>query len=238
MGGSEWHLVAAVLGAVVGVVSGLAVPALVRALPEPAPDPDEDPDDFPEKVPYVELAGRRGLATGCAVAGAVAGGALGAMLGLGLALAWLLVLLLPGLALAVVDYVTWFLPSRIIWPTAALVVTLQTVAAVAWSDWRVLGLAGLGFVAVGGYYGLLWLVSPRLMAFGDVRLGALLGLALGPFGLPTLLLSVLAAAVVGALALVPLRRAGNTIRRHVPFGPFLLVGAVVAVVAGQVLAEL
>ncbi|WP_141013424.1 hypothetical protein [Nocardioides sambongensis] len=87
------------------------------------------------------------------------------------------------------------------------------------------------------YYGLLWLVSPRVMAFGDVRLGALLGLALGPFGLPTLILSVLAAAVLGALALLPMRRAGHTIRRHVPFGPYLLLGGVVAVVGGQVLAH-
>ncbi|WP_141013425.1 prepilin peptidase [Nocardioides sambongensis] len=185
MTGIDWHLGAAVLGAVVGVVSGLAAPAVIRRLPEPPPDPAEDPDDFPAKVPYVELAGRRGLAAGCAVAGAAVGTALGAVLGWTPALAWLLAMLLPGLVLAVVDYVTWYLPSRLIWPTAAVVLAIEGVAALTRSDPRVLGLAALGFVLVGGYYGLLWLVSPRVMAFGDVRLGALLGLALGPFGLPT-----------------------------------------------------
>lgn len=235
MGGVEWHLAAGTVGALGGVLGGLTVPAIIRGLPEPPVDPEEDPADFPAKVPYRELAARSRLGWGCALAGGLVGAALGALLGWSWALAWLLALVPAGLALAVVDYVTWYLPSRIIWPAAAAVALLEAAAALAWSDPAVLGRAAIGFAGVGGYYGLLWLISPRVMAFGDVRLGAVIGLALGPFGVPTLVLSVLAAAVVGAIALVPLRRSGKAIRRHIPFGPFLLSGAVVAVIASQIL---
>jgi leader peptidase (prepilin peptidase)/N-methyltransferase len=88
----------------------------------------------------------------------------------------------------------------------------------------------------------MWFISPRIMAYGDVRLGGLLGLGLGPLGLGQLVLSVLAAGVIGALAFVPLKVLGRTIKRdpskgplreHVRFGPFLVLGALVAVLAGQ-----
>lgn len=226
------------LAGAVGLLSGPIVPRLIAALPEPTPDPHEDPDDFPDKVLYADLAVRPRLAPGCAIAGAAAGAVLGAALGWNWALAWLLVLVPIGCALAVVDYVTWYLPTVLVWAGAAAVLLGELVATLALQDWRVLAAAAIGFLGLGGYYGLLWLVSPRIMAFGDVRLGALLGLALGPFGFTTVLLSVFFGALVGALALPALRLLGNSIRRHIPFGPFLLVGAVAAVALGQVVAAL
>ena len=99
----------------------------------------------------------------------------------------------------------------------------------------VLVLAGIGFVGLGAYYGLVWFISPGIMAFGDVRFAALIGLALGPLGVPVLVVSVLAAAVLSVLALVPLRVGGKAIKRKIPYGPFLAGGALVAIVVGQVL---
>lgn len=232
----EWHLVPGVACALFGVLAGAVVPRIIAALSEPEPDPTEDPDDFPDKVLYRDLAARPRLAIGSAVACCISGGLLGGVLGWGWALPWLLVLLAPGCALAVVDYVTWYLPSVLIWPTAAVVAVLQVIASIALAEPTVLVAAAIGFIGLGGYYGLLWFISPRIMAFGDVRLGALIGLALGPFGLTTVLLSVFAAAVVGVIGQPVLRAVGNSIRRHIPFGPFLVVGAVLAVVGGQILA--
>ncbi|WP_435771069.1 hypothetical protein [Nocardioides sp. SYSU DS0651] len=232
------HLVAALVGALVGLAGGLLVPRLVALCPEPAPDPDENPEDFPDHVRFAELAARPGLAWRSAVACAVAGAAVGGALGWEWPLAWLLPLIPVGCALTVIDFVTWYLPARLIRPSYALVAVLVGLAALVEWDWRWLALAATGFVALGGYYGLLWLISPRIMAFGDVRLGALLGLALGPLGLTTVLTSVVAAAVVGVLAMLPMGRRGAMIRRRVPFGPSLAVGAVVAVVVGQVLVRL
>ena len=228
----EWA--AGLVVAVLGGLSGLLVPLLIGAVPEPEPNPDEAAGDFPDKIPYADLATRHGLALRCVLAGAVTGAAIGLSLGWSWGLLWLVPLIPVGLALAVIDYATWYLPTALIAP--AYIVVAVLVGLVALLDHR-LGIAvwaGVGYVGLGGYYGLMWLVSPRIMAFGDVRLGALIGLAIGPFGALTLFASVFIAALVGVLALIPLNRAGNSIKRRVPFGPFLLIGALLAVVVGQV----
>lgn len=232
------ELLAGVVGVGAGSLGGLVVPWLISRCPEPEHDPDENPEDFPDHVPFVELAARPGLGWRSAVAGGVAGGLLGAVIGWSWALPWLLFLVPVCIALAVVDYVTWYLPSRLILPSYAVVVALEVVAAIALEEPRVLVLAAVGTIGLGLYYGLIWFISPRTMAFGDVRLGALVGLALGPLGLAVVVLSVLTAAVLAVLGMVPLRRGGNMIRRKVPYGPFLVGGALAAVVLGQVLATL
>ncbi len=226
------------LGLVLGALGGLLVPALIARCPEPEHDPSENPEDYPDHVPFAVLAARPGLRTRAVLACALAGGLLGTAVGWSWALPWLLYLVPVCCALTVIDYVTWYLPSRLIVPSWGVVAGLVVLAAVAVRDPGVVLWSLAGFAALGGYYGLMWLVSPRIMAGGDVRLGALIGLALGPFGPATWLLSVVAAAVVGVLALVPLRRTGNMIRRKVPFGPFLAIGALVAVVVSQALAAL
>lgn len=227
----EWA--AGLVVAVLGGLSGLLVPRLIAWVPEPAPDPDEASGDFPDKVPYADLAARKGLALRCALAGLVVGAVLGLSLGWSWGLLWLVPLVPVGLALAIIDYATWYLPTAIIAPAYIVVAVLVGLAAILDHRLGIAVLAGVGFLGLGAYYGLMWLVSPRIMAFGDVRLGALIGLAVGPFGLLVLFASVFAAALVGVLALVPLRRAGNSIKRRVPFGPFLLIGALVALVVGQ-----
>lgn len=230
------ELLPALVGALVGLLAGPLVPRLVRWCPEPEHNPEENPSDFPDHVPFADLAQRPGLVAGSAVAGALAGAALGASIGWGWALPWLLYLVPVGIALAVIDYVTWYLPSRLILPSYGVVVGLEAVAAIVLREPAVLVLALIGGAVLGLYYGLIWFISPRTMAFGDVRLGALLGLALGPLGLATVVLSIVTAAILAVLGLVPLRRGGNMIRRKVPYGPFLVGGALVAVVLGRVLA--
>lgn len=222
------------MGAVVGLCGGWCVPWVIAWCPDPATNPEENPDDFPDHVPFAQLAARRGLGARCAVACAVAGAGLGALLGWGWALLWLLPLVPVFCALTVIDYVTWYLPKRLVFCGAGLVLVLEVVATIALKEPSVLAWAGAGFVALGGYYGLLWFISPRMMAFGDVRLGALIGLALGPLGAGTLLVSVFAAAVLAVVGLLPMRSKGAMIRRHVPYGPFLVLGALVAVAVAQI----
>jgi leader peptidase (prepilin peptidase)/N-methyltransferase len=237
-------LVPALVCAALGAATGWFVPRLIALLPEPVADPGEKPGEFPDKVPYADLAAAPGLAWRCALGCAVAAGLLGGVFGWVWALPWLLFLVPVGCALTVIDYVTWYLPTRLVAPSYAVVAALVAVGAVAVRDWHVLLHAAIGWLALGLYYGLMWFISPRIMAFGDVRLGGLLGLALGPLGYGELVLSVLAAGVLGALSFVPLKLLGRTIKRdpdkgplreHVPFGPFLLLGALVAAVLGGTL---
>ncbi len=231
----DLDVAAAVVSGVVGLGGGLLVPRVIARVPEPVPDPDEDSEQYPAMVPFAELAARPRLALRCAVVCALAAAATGAVVGWGWGLTWLLFLVPAGCVLAVIDFVTWYLPSRVVWASAAVVALLELVTAIALGDVSVLVRAAIGAAGLGAYYGLLWFISPRIMAFGDLRLGVLIGLALGPFGVGTVILSTLAAGLLLLAGLLPMRLAGKMIGRHLPFGPFLVGGALVAVIAGQVL---
>ena len=78
-------------------------------------------------------------------------------------------------------------------------------------------------------YAINWM-NPAGLGFGDVRLGALIGLGLGWLGwryaVYGLLLAVVAATLTG-LALVALGRAGP--KTPLPFGVFLALGAAAAI---------
>lgn len=72
-------------------------------------------------------------------------------------------------------------------------------------------------------------IWPTALGFGDVKLLGLLGLLLGWFGWGVLLAGVFLGLLIGALvslALLATRRAGW--RTALPFGPPLMVGAVLA----------
>jgi leader peptidase (prepilin peptidase)/N-methyltransferase len=77
------------------------------------------------------------------------------------------------------------------------------------------------------------------MGFGDVKLAGLLGLYLGWLGWGELItggfLGFLFGGVVG-MGLMMVRRAGR--KSQIPFGPFMLAGALVAILAGGSLADL
>jgi leader peptidase (prepilin peptidase)/N-methyltransferase len=98
--------------------------------------------------------------------------------------------------------------------------------------------AGLGAVALFGVYLVAALVKPGGMGFGDVKLAGVIGLFLGFLGLPQLLVGAFAAFVLGglfSLGLLITRKAGRG--SGIPFGPWMLAGAWVGILAGQPLAS-
>jgi leader peptidase (prepilin peptidase)/N-methyltransferase len=79
---------------------------------------------------------------------------------------------------------------------------------------------------------------PRGMGFGDVKLAGVLGLALGWLGWGEAVVGFFLGFGYGALvsvALIALGRAGR--KSTVPFGPFLVAGALTAVLYGDVIAR-
>ena len=91
-----------------------------------------------------------------------------------------------------------------------------------------------GAVAIlSGLYLLLWWVSRgRWVGFGDVKLGLVLALVLGDWVLA--FVALFAANLIGCLVIIPglvSKRLERTSR--VPFGPFLILGMVVAFFVGQ-----
>jgi leader peptidase (prepilin peptidase)/N-methyltransferase len=233
---------AAVVG-LAGLVSGLAVPGLIGRLPEPeprepeaaepgaGPEPEEREPEEP-KERYADIAARPGLAWQAAIASAVCAAALGLVFGWNLSLLVVLPLVPLGVALAVIDWRTRLLPTRLIAPAYA--VTLAAILVVWLVDSREpadLVRTGLGWLVYGGLFFVLWFIYPRGLGYGDVRLSGVLGLALGWVGWGELLLGIwdgllLGGVLGGLLSLV-------TRRRDYPFGPFMLVGALSGVVLGQ-----
>ena len=162
---------------------------------------------------------------------------LAAILGAGAAaigVSWLHTLALCAAAvgcslLVAVDLRTHRLPRAILLPTYAVVVPLLVAAAALGGSWDPLGRAGLAALALGAFYFLLGAISPSGIGFGDVTFAPLLGLVLGWFGWPEVLVGTLAAFVLGAfgaLILMALRRADPKTR--IAFGPWMVLGAVIA----------
>jgi leader peptidase (prepilin peptidase)/N-methyltransferase len=94
-------------------------------------------------------------------------------------------------------------------------------------------------LALYGFYFVLALIYPRGMGFGDVKLAGVLGLYLGWLGWAEVVagafLGFLFGGVVGGVLLL-VRRAGR--KSMIPFGPFMLAGALVAIIWGGALADL
>ncbi|MEV5258447.1 A24 family peptidase [Streptomyces anulatus] len=135
--------------------------------------------------------------------------------------------------LAVVDRRVHRLPDPLTLPLAAAAVLLLGGAALlpghagSWTS----GL--LGGLALGGFYFLLFLINPNGMGFGDVKLALALGVALGWYGWTVLFVGGFAGFLFGALyglALMLLRRAGR--RTGIPFGPFMIGGALTGLLLG------
>ncbi len=228
------ELGAVVLAAGVAGVACLGVPQLIASVPEPPADEPDDLDqpDEPPKEAYAEIAARPGLSQ----ASAVVGGAAGALVGWAVGWAWGLVVVLPVLpicvALSVIDWRTRLLPTRLIAPAYGLVAIGIGVATVVSRDLDDLVRAGVGWAALGGTFVLLWLIHPRGMGFGDVRLSGVLGLGLGYLGWGELVLGGYAGFLLGAVVGGVLTLLKILDRKGYPFGPFLLAGALTGVVFG------
>ncbi|WP_371617359.1 prepilin peptidase [Streptomyces sp. NBC_00454] len=143
--------------------------------------------------------------------------------------AWLLLAPLTVL-LCLVDRAVHRLPDVLTFPLAALTAAALGVAALfpgAGGSWP---RALLGGLVLGGCYFLLFLVNPRGMGFGDVKLALAVGQILGWYGWPVLFAGTFAAFLAGAvhgLTLIALRRADRT--SPIPFGPFMAGGALAGV---------
>ncbi len=91
-------------------------------------------------------------------------------------------------------------------------------------------------LAAGGLFFLVALAYPAGMGLGDVKLAATMGLFLGRAVAPAILAALLIGSVVG-LALIARHGAGAR-KMAIPFGPFLALGGVIGLLAGDQLIDL
>jgi leader peptidase (prepilin peptidase)/N-methyltransferase len=144
-----------------------------------------------------------------------------------------------GVALALIDIDVKRLPNVIVLPSYAVGLVLLGAAAALDRESDDLFRAVLGMVALYAFYFVLAFVYPAGMGFGDVKLAGLLGLYLGWLGWAEVIsggfLGFLFGGVIGG-ALMAVGRAGR--KSKIPFGPFMLAGALVAILWGSALADL
>lgn len=137
-----------------------------------------------------------------------------------------LALLLTLVPVALIDFDHRVIPNKITGPAALAAVVIGLITDPGGVPQQLIaGAAAAGFLLVFA------LAYPRGMGMGDVKLAGVLGLFLGRAVAVALLLGVLAGAVVG---LGVIARVGVSAGRKtaLPFGPFLALGGVVAILAG------
>lgn len=164
--------------------------------------------------------------TGVLCAGAVLAHDSAAGIALGVAL---ILIVVPA---ALIDLEHRVIPNRLTLLGAVLAIALGTALDPAGEPQRLL--AGL---AAGGFLLIAALAYPGGMGMGDVKLAGVIGLFLGRAVIPAILVALLAGVLYGALVIA--RKGASAGRKTaVPFGPFLALGAIVAVYAGQPLIDL
>jgi leader peptidase (prepilin peptidase)/N-methyltransferase len=169
---------------------------------------------------------------------AVLFGVTAARFGLDPALPAFLYLAAVGVALALIDLDHKRLPFALTIPSypVALVLLVGAALASGHPD-RLIPMLG-GMLALFAFYYFLNLVSPRGMGFGDVMLSGILGLYLGFLGWGPLLVGAFLGFLFGAAGgLLFIALGGGGRKSRIPFGPYMLAGALVAVLAGRALAH-
>jgi leader peptidase (prepilin peptidase)/N-methyltransferase len=139
------------------------------------------------------------------------------------------VLVVAGMWLSLIDIDTHLLPRRIVYQTIAVVMPLLVLSAFFDNTGSIAGMF-IGGVAMWCMLRVLEVLSRGDLGGGDVGLGGLLGLYLGWLSYEAILVGLFASFLVGGLFAVVLlvtRKANRN--THFAFGPFLIVGTLIAV---------
>lgn len=141
-------------------------------------------------------------------------------------------------ALVFIDLDTQRLPNALTLPSYPILAGLLLLPAVVEGSWSDLLRAVLGGLALFLLYFVLALVNPAGMGMGDVKLSGVLGMGLAWFGWGVLAVGAMLAFLLGALVGVALLVTGRAGRRtKIPFGPFMVAGALLSILIGQQVAD-
>lgn len=196
------------------LVFGLAAGAGLSVATDRVP---ERPSGFRRSRPRLHLAAVMAL-TGV--------GFLLAFLRFGLAwrlpLAWFFIAVM--IVVAFIDWELMIIPNKVVLP--AFVVGLAASIALDPGRWWVYVVAALGAALFLFILALIW---PGGMGAGDIKLALFMGAVLGAMVIAAMFLAFLLGAIVG---LVLIASKLKSRKDHIPFGPYLALGSVIALLYG------
>jgi leader peptidase (prepilin peptidase)/N-methyltransferase len=129
-------------------------------------------------------------------------------------------------AISAIDLEHRIIPNRIVLPATALVLVANTLRDPS-IEWLAAGAAAFAFLLVAA------VIYPAGMGMGDVKLAALMGVALGKT-VPVALMAGMIAALIPSFVLFA-RHGSKARKMGIPFGPFLAIGSIVALFWGDAL---
>jgi leader peptidase (prepilin peptidase) / N-methyltransferase len=131
-------------------------------------------------------------------------------------------------AISATDLERRIIPNRIVLPATVVLLVAQTVLDPS-VEWIAAGLGAAAFFLIAA------LVYPGGMGMGDVKLALLLGVVLGRTVPVALLIGMISALVPSFVIIAKHGKAGR--KMTIPFGPFLALGGVVALFAGNTILD-
>ncbi len=143
----------------------------------------------------------------------------------------IMVMALALVPVVVIDLEHRLIPNIVVLPAAALALAFAVLHNP--DRWWVPVVGAFGAAA---FLGILWLLYPRGMGFGDVKLALLLGAVLGASVIPALFIAFAAGSILGIVLMA--RHGASARKTAIPFGPYLAAGALLALWVGPSLITL
>jgi leader peptidase (prepilin peptidase) / N-methyltransferase len=144
-----------------------------------------------------------------------------------------------GISLTLIDIDVHRLPNAIVLPSYPILGALLCIAGFVQHDYSALSRAAVCGAALFALYVALRLAYPQGMGFGDVKLAGVVGMMLGYLSYSAALVGGFGAFLIGGVAgaaVIASRRGSR--KSQLPFGPFMLIAALLATLAGAPLADL
>ena len=139
-----------------------------------------------------------------------------------------------GIALALIDLDVRRLPTPIVLPSYPVLAVLLAASAAWQGDWWSFLRGVLGAAALFAFFLAIVLIHPPGMGFGDVRLSGVIGGVLAYLSWSTLLIGAFAGFLLGSvIGLIVIAVRGGDRKAAVPFGPFMIGGALLAVFVAE-----
>jgi leader peptidase (prepilin peptidase)/N-methyltransferase len=136
-------------------------------------------------------------------------------------------LVISGPWLAAVDFDVMRIPNRVVLPTAVLTMLALFGVAAAERNWSAIIPPVVAALVTGGLFASVHVATRGGIGLGDVKLSSLIAFAVGPLGVGTVWLSILAGSVTALVWTKVTRRIGP-----IPYGPWLLSGCWIAALTG------